>query len=30
MVKCCHKNKDGKNCEFFNYLRLKFKYGAEL
>lgn len=30
LVKCSHKNKDGKNCEYYNFLRLKFRYGAEL
>ena len=30
MVRCTHKNKDGTNCEYYNFLKLKFRYGAEL
>ena len=30
MVRCTHKSKDGKSCDYYNCLRLKFRYGAEL
>ena len=30
MVRCTHKNKDGSHCEYYNFLKLKFRYGAEL
>ena len=30
MVRCTHKNKDGTYCEYYNFLKLKFRYGAEL
>ena len=30
MVRCSHKGKDGKSCDYYNCLRLKFRYGEEL
>jgi hypothetical protein len=30
MIKCYHRSKDGKNCDYYNCLRLKFRYGTEL
>lgn len=30
MIKCYHRSKDGKNCDCYNCLRLKFRYGTEL
>ena len=30
MVRCTHKSIDGKSCDYYNCLRLKFRYGAEL
>ncbi len=30
MERCTHKSKDGKSCDYYNCLRLKFRYGAEL
>jgi hypothetical protein len=30
MIKCYHRSKDGNNCDYYNCLRLKFRYGTEL
>ena len=30
LFKCTHKLPDGKNCDYYNCFRLKFKYGMEL
>ena len=30
MVKCTYKNKDGTSCDYYNFLRIKFRYGQEL
>ena len=29
-VKCTYKNKEGKSCDYYNFLKLKFRYGSEL
>ena len=30
MIKCYHKDKKGKECDYYNCLKLKFRYGMEL
>ena len=30
MIKCYNKDKNGKKCEYYNCLKLKFRYGTEL
>ena len=30
LVKCTYKNKDGTHCGYYNFLKLKFRYGEEL